>query len=108
MGAVVSNRLTVKQIDILLGREKPSAGMTGYALAEKEKKMSKIYVCERGCRYEGGAAFAASTNLVRAWKLVREARIEAETSNHDKIRLVGKNYWLSDYDYFCIREYENA
>jgi len=73
--------------------------------------MTKIYVCESGCRYEGGSAFAASTNLVRAWKLMRERRIECETSAHERrqvVKLVGKNYWLSDYDYFCIREYDNA
>ncbi len=73
--------------------------------------MSKIYVCETGCRYEGGAAFAASTSFVRAWKLLRAARIEGETSAHDKrqvLKLVGKNYWVSDFDYFRIRELENA
>ena len=73
--------------------------------------MSKIYVCETGCRHEGGAAFAASTSFVRAWKLLRTARIEGETSNHNKrqvLKLVGKNYWVSDFDYFRIRELENA
>ena len=73
--------------------------------------MSKIYVCESGCRHEGGAAFAASTSFVRAWKLMREARIEGETSRYNKgqiVKLVGKNHWMSEFDYFRIRELENA
>ena len=73
--------------------------------------MSNIYVCETGCRYEGGSAFAASTSFVRAWKLMRGKRIEGEIDAFGKkqvVKLSGKNYWLSDYDYFCIREYENS
>lgn len=74
--------------------------------------MGKIYVLESGCKYEGGSAFAASTSLTRAWKLLRERRIEGERiDGHGRkqvVRLVGKLAWASDYDYFCIRVYEDA
>lgn len=74
--------------------------------------MPKIYVLESGCKYEGGSAFAASTNFLRAWKLLRERRIEGERlDGHGRkqvVRLVGKWHWASDYDYFCISEYDDA
>ena len=71
-----------------------------------------IYVLEHGCRFEGGSAFAASTSLVRAWKLMRERRIEAEAEKiagmpRKIFRLVGPMHWVGAYDYFIIRVYDN-
>lgn len=71
-----------------------------------------IYVLEHGCKFEGGAAFAASTSLVRAWKLMRERRIEAEAEKiasmpRQVFRLVGPMHWAGEFDYFIIRAYDD-
>ena len=74
--------------------------------------MGKIYVCESGCKYEGGSAFGASTSLARAWLKIRERRIEAEGHHYgfgrEVVRLVGKWHWVTNFDYFLIREYDDA
>ena len=74
--------------------------------------MSKIYVCESGCKYEGGSIFAASTSFSRAWLAMRNHRIEAEKMQHGLerqiVRLDGKWYWTTNFDYFLIREYDDA
>ena len=56
-----------------------------------------IYVLERGCQYEGGSAFAASTSHIAAWKEMRKHRPA-------NARLVAKDCWLDDYDYYIIKE----
>lgn len=75
--------------------------------------MGKIYVCEHGCKYEGGSAFAASTSLVRAWKLIRDERMKGEAPAYDgqkrqKVEFHGPWHWSNGYDYWCIRVYDDA
>lgn len=64
-----------------------------------------IYVCESGCKYEGGAAFFASTNYLLAWKEMRKKRLE-KTNNLPILK--DKDYWESEYDYFIIRSFEGC
>ncbi len=74
--------------------------------------MTTIYVCESGCKYEGGSAFAASTSLVSAWRLMRKQMIEhAEYMRRMRIRghikLEGKMYWEHGSEYFQIRKFDD-
>ena len=72
----------------------------------------KIYVCESGCKYEGGSAFYATTSYLDAWKAVRAKRIEGE-SKRDGVcdseryfKIIDKNYWANWADYYLIREFD--
>ena len=74
--------------------------------------MTTIYVCESGCKYEGGSAFAASTSLVSAWRLMRKQMIEhADYMRRLRIggyiKLKGKMYWEYGSDYFQIRKFDD-
>ena len=60
-----------------------------------------IYVLERGCRYEGGSAFAASTSYLAAWKEIRKHR-------PPDAKLLGKDCWGDAYDYWMIRRFKEA
>ena len=70
-----------------------------------------IYVIETGCRYEGGGADSATTSLSAAFKRARELRIVIESEkigNHERqiLRPSGRLFWVGDFDYVCIREFE--
>jgi len=63
----------------------------------------KIYVCEVGCKYEGGSAFFASTNYLKAWKKIREKRLK----ENQMLRLIDKDKWEGEFEYFVIRVFED-
>lgn len=72
--------------------------------------MTKIYVCETGSIFEGGSAFAATTNFTKAWKLIRDMRIDAEKDvrfRYSKSELRGKWFWVHGHSYFLIREFDD-
>jgi len=71
-----------------------------------------IYVCEYGCRYEGGAVLIATTNYLKAWKALRAKRLEDEKKAHrslypNETRLIDKDYWSGEYYYYAIRRFED-
>ena len=75
----------------------------------------KIYVCESGCPYDGGSAFAATTSLLKAWRIIRDRRIAAEQEERDMpwrepdfIKYDGNYFWSGRYEYFRIRVFEDA
>ena len=74
--------------------------------------MQKIYVCERGYKYEGGSAFLATTSYQKAWRAVRDERLKDEldkNSDMNKRRYFNathKNHWENYFDYYAIRIFE--
>ena len=71
-----------------------------------------IYICETGCKYEGGSAFAATTHLPTAWRLIRERRIAGEADRRcgrrQVTKLKGWMWWEDDFDYYIIKRYVDA
>lgn len=60
-----------------------------------------MFICEKGCRYTGGSSFFASTSYLNAWKAMHKARFE---SGDYHIKLIAKDYWESEKNYFVIRK----
>ena len=71
--------------------------------------MAKIYVCQSGCKYEGGSAFYASTSFIKAWKRLREARIQvARCPLSGTMRLLNNTHWENDMEYFSITAFSDG
>lgn len=79
--------------------------------------MTKIYLAEYGCKYEGGSVILATLSYLKAWKAIRERRLLEYRACSIKGWWIGKassepalksrNYWEGEYQYFCIREFED-
>ena len=71
----------------------------------------KIYVCECGCKYEGGYAFLATSSYIEAWKAIRAKRFNEEIksiSEKERVyfKLIDKNHWESKYDFLSIKVFD--
>ena len=86
----------------------------------------KVYICSRGCRYEGGGTFYVTVDYVDAWKKIREERLkkfrkwdtEIECRKYNRkqgyayqnfVRCGEKqNYWIDPdgYEFLSIDIYE--